>query len=221
MSLLRRLPIRYKGELHNVKLINFSVDLEEVMDEVPEEIRIRRFDDKAIISMVNVQLKKMRPVGFPISTSFDYQHVAFRLLVDDSHLNKGKSKGIYFLKSFSNKPIIAFLGDLMSHYKLSKAEIHDHYGFDLWQDDRFIRYRLNQKDYKGSNELKSDIEAIDRAYAVDKGRLLQTLIQREKWPIQWVNCIGFETNFFDSAKFLGAFEVNDVIDYQWLPPVHI
>lgn len=218
MNFLKRLPIRYKGELHNVKLINFSVDLDEVSRMVPQEIKIRKFEDRAIISMVNVRLENMRPIGLPVHASFDYQHVAFRLLIDDSHLNNGASKGIYFLKSFTNKPLMVLAGSLLSHYKLSRAEINDNYGFDLWQGDKFVRYGLNQREFRGTDQLKSDIAALDRAYAVDNGRLVQTLIQRQKWPIEWVNCVDFKTNFFESAKFLGAFQVNQMIDYTWLPP---
>lgn len=217
MSLIKKLPIKYSGELHDVKLINFSVAMEEVQPLVPKGIKVRDFDGRAIISMVNVRLKDMRPSWFPKSLSFNYQHVAFRLLIDDSNLNGGKAKGIYFLKSFTTQPIVAWMGNLMSHYRLSTAHIHDVFGFDLWQDDKFIRYNLNEKPTEGPRDLKSTIQSIDRAYAMDTSDLLCTVIQRKKWPIEWVNCVGFETNFFKSAELLGAFCVKEVIDYQWLP----
>lgn len=217
MKLLKKLPIKYSGQLHDVKLINFSVAMEEVLPMVPKGIKVRDFDGRAIISMVNVRLKDMRLSWFSKRLSFDYQHVAFRLLVDDANLNDGKAKGIYFLKSFTNRPIIAWAGNLMSHYKLSTADIHDVFGFDLWQNDKFIRYHINEKPTEGPRDLKAAIQSIDRAYAMESKDLLCTVIQRKKWPIEWVNCIGFETNFFKSAELLGAFCVKEVIDYQWLP----
>ncbi len=217
MSFLKRIPVIYSGELHKVKLINFSVDLDEVLPMVPQQIKVRNFDGKAIISMVNVNLKHMTIKAFPDLFSLDYQHVAFRLLVDDSEWSKGKAKGIYFLKSFTNKPFVVWSGNLLSHYKLSKAKIHDVHGFDLWQSDKYIRYHLSRKRCKSDEKLKTTIQCIDRAYAVDNDKLVCTRIQREKWPIEPVSCVGFETNFFDSAKLLGAFSVNEVIHYQWLP----
>ncbi len=221
MNFLKKLPIRYKGELHEVKLINFSVSLDEVLPLVPSGIKVREYGDRAIISMVNVKLKKMRPAGIPESFSFDYQHVAFRLLVDDAELNSGKAKGIYFLKSFTNNSFVVAAGNILSNYRLSKAQINDNYGFELEQGTKFLKYHLNEKAFKGTNELKSEIESIDRAYALDGDRLLKTVIQREKWPIDWVNCLGFETNFFKSAKLLGAFQVNETIDYEWLPATRL
>lgn len=217
MNFLKNIPITYVGELHDVKLINFSVLKSEVLPMVPERIKVRDFDGRAIISMVNVKLKHMRPKGFPKSLSFNYQHVAFRLLIDDSEMSDGESRGIYFLKSFTNNPTIVWSGNLVSHYKLSKADIHDIYGFDLWQSDKYVRYHLNEKPCDCLRELKPTIQCIDRAYAVHKNHMVRTMIQRQKWPIEPINCIGFETNFFKSANLLGAFCVKEVIDYQWLP----
>lgn len=217
MKLLKQIPITYQGELHDVKLINFSVDLAEVLPLVPAGIKVRDFNGKAIISMVNVKLKQMRPTGLPKGFSFDYQHVAFRLLVDDSDLNEGKYKGIFFLKSFSNKPMVVWSGNLMTNYQLSHAQIQDDTEFVLQQQDRFVNYRLTEEKAEESPELKAMIGALDRAYAIEGERLMKTQIQREEWPIEWVNCVGFETNFFQSAQFLGALRVKQVIDYQWLP----
>ena len=54
MNLLKRIPIHYKGELHDVRLINFSVDLDEIKDNVPAKIKVRNFNNRAMISMLDV-----------------------------------------------------------------------------------------------------------------------------------------------------------------------
>lgn len=218
MKLLKQIPITYKGELHDVKLVNFSVNMEEVLPLVPAGIKVRDFDGKAIISMVNVKLRNMRPTGLPKALSFDYQHIAFRLLVEDGPLNEGENKGIFFLKSFSDKPMVVWSGNLMTNYRLSNAEINEGSSFNLDQGGRFIRYRLTDKAVPEDKNLKSIIGAIDRAYAIEEGKLMKTLIQRETWPIERVDCTDFKTNFFSSTELLGAFEVKDTIHYQWLAP---
>lgn len=218
MKLLKQIPITYKGELHDVKLINFSVEMNEVLPWVPEGIKVRNFDGRAVISMVNVKLKYMRQTGLPKGLSFDYQHVAFRLLVEDSSLNGGENKGIFFLKSFANKPIVVWGGNLMTNYRLSNAMITEDDEFNLQQGDRFVHYKLTDKIPTEDKDLKKVIAALDRAYAIEEGKLMKTQIQREIWPIEQVDCVEFETNFFQSAELLGAFEVKEVIHYQWLPP---
>ncbi len=61
MQLLKKLPIRYTGELHEVKLINFSVDKSEVESLVPWNLVVRDFGGRAMISMVDVDLRHMHP----------------------------------------------------------------------------------------------------------------------------------------------------------------
>ncbi len=220
MNALKKLPITYLGQLHEVKLINFSVDMEEVLPLVPQRLKVRAFDGKAIISMVNVKLKEMRPKGMPKPLSFDYQHVAFRLLIDDADLNEdGKAHGIYFLRSFTDKPWVAWSGSKFTHYKLTSAALTDEKEFLLHQGDRFVTYELTDQELPLDQALKDVIQPLDRAYAVEGAKLLRTRIQRDEWPIEPVHCKGFETNFFKTARFLGAFEVKGVIDYEWMASV--
>jgi hypothetical protein len=222
MSFLKRIPIEYTGELHDIKLINFSVEIDELRARVPGKIKVRDFDGRALISMVNVRLKKMKPSFAPNAFCFNYQHIAFRLLVDDSVYNGGLNKGIYFLESFTNKPLIVFGGSLMTEYKLEMAEILDtDYACNLTSGNKFIRYHVEDKKPEPNAELKSTIGAIDRAYSILDNKVRVTQIQREKWPIEPVVCTGFETNFFKSARLEGAFKVYETIYYRWLPPKNI
>ncbi|HLT75382.1 MAG TPA: DUF2071 domain-containing protein, partial [Ohtaekwangia sp.] len=140
MNLLKRIPIRYKGELHDVRLINFSVAMEEVVGKLPAGIRPRDFNGRALISMVDVKLKNMRPTALPFFR-FQYRHTAFRLLVDDSEHNKGTAKGIFFYKSFTTNPWIVMGGRLLTDYNLGHARIKEHNGeVTLTQGKRRVRY---------------------------------------------------------------------------------
>ena len=223
MKILKDIPITYKGELHKVKLINFSVDIEEVQENVPEGIEVRKFENgkRALISMVNVRLKNMRPNFLPEFCSFEYQHIAFRLLVNDAHFNEGNSKGLFFYQSFTRKKHIAWGGSLFTDYQLQSAKISDTNGqFELKQANHFVRYTLDSQtssNEKSATELQSIVGALDRAYSMRGKELKKVQIQREKWPLQSVNCTHFETNFFESAKLEGVFIVPETIYYTWLP----
>ncbi|MDX5398083.1 MAG: DUF2071 domain-containing protein, partial [Hymenobacteraceae bacterium] len=87
MDLLKRIPIQYKGELHQVKLINFTVEKSEIEPFLPKGIKIRNYKNRALISMVNVKLHHMHPAFLPANFSFNYQHIGFRLLVEDAEFN--------------------------------------------------------------------------------------------------------------------------------------
>lgn len=218
MTILKRIPIHYKGELHDVRLVNFSVAMDEVMASVPRNIKVRSFNGRAMISMVDVKLKNMHPIAFPF-LKFNYRHIAFRLLVDDSRYNSGSSKGIFFFKSFTDSPLIVQGGKLMTDYNLEVADIHeDGNEVTVSQNGNKVSYCIDDSSPVIVPELMKTIGALDRAYSVLGDGLRVTQIQREKWPIQFVNCNGFENTFFSTAKLEGAFRVNETIYYDWLPP---
>jgi hypothetical protein len=220
MNILKKLPLSYLGELHGVQLINFSVEREEVEPFVPWKIKIRDVGGRAMISMVNVSLKNMHPTFVPQSLHFDYRHIGFRLLIDDSHWNGGLQKGIFFIRSFTDNTLIARGGQLMTDYNLEKAEIiSTNELLALKKDKQYLTYALNeQKPVAANKDLQHTIGTIDRAYSYLDGQIRMTRILREKWPIEWVNCYHFQTNFFETARFEGAFQVNETIYYQWEPP---
>lgn len=219
MNVLKKIPIHYKGELHDVRLINFSVSMDEVRDKVPPGIKVRDFNGRAMISMVDVKLKKMRPDFMPEILHFNYRHVAFRLLVEDSQYNNGLNKGIFFLRAFTDKPIIVAGGKLLTDYNLETGHITE---MDneviISQGQQLVKYCLDNSKITANDELKVTIGALDRAYSVLDGIVRVTEIQREKWPIKPVNCTGFENTFFETARFEGAFRVFETIYYDWLPP---
>jgi hypothetical protein len=217
------MPVRYMGELHDVKLVNFTVDKAEVEPLVPKGIKVRDINGRAMISMVNVMLRNMHPSFVHPSLNFNYRHIAFRLLVDDSELNDGPSKGIYFLRSFTDRPLLVFGGNLFTDYHLENAEIKcaDNL-LELRQNDKFLTYALDDTAPVTKNDKLYDlIGTIDRAYSLLGTDIRMVQIQREKWPIQQVECYHFQTNFFQTARLEGAFRVNEVIHYEWLPPKNV
>jgi uncharacterized protein YqjF (DUF2071 family) len=220
MNPLKKIPISFKGELHDIQLINFSVNLEEVVDKIPIELKIRNYNQRALISMVNVDLKKMHPRSVHPAFSFNYRHVAFRLLLNDGQHNNGEQKGIYFLRSFSEKPLVVVGGKLMTNYNLEQAKIYANNNmFELRKGKEYVHYALTDEPPVDKEEpLFETIQKLDRAYSKIGSQIKVTKVIREKWPIRWVNCYHFETNFFETAELEGAFKIDETIYYQWQAP---
>jgi hypothetical protein len=160
----------------------------------------------------------MRPVALPF-IQFNYRHVAFRLLVEDSQYNNGSNKGIFFLKSFTDKLLVVAGGKVLTDYKLEFAQIEEKDNEVLVSQGKdYVNYRVDDLPVTPNDELKATIRELDRAYSLIGSELRVTQIQREKWPIQEVNCLEFRNSFFRSAKLEGAFRVFETIYYDWLPP---
>lgn len=218
MKALMKLPIQYQGVLENVRLLNFSVDPEEILPHLPKGIEPHLYRNRALFSMVNVQLKNMRPTATGDLFRFSYRHVALRLLIKDTHLTgEGQHRGIYFYKSFTDNPLVYHGAKLLTTFRFEKANINDlGYLFELRADDGYIKYALDHHtDANGDVRLKQRIATVDRAYAPIGKNLYCLQVHRDHWPIEWVECYRFETNIFESARFEGAFQINVPIDYQW------
>src|SRR5574337_1362560 len=182
MSFLKSISIQYTGELHQVRLVNFWVDYDEVAPFVPKPLKVRNFGGKALISSVNVDLKKMHANMLP-AVEFGYRHVAFRLALDDAHLNNGASKGIFFLQSFTDRADVAAVGNLFTNYKLETAEMRclDRM-LELHQGEKYFNYALDLSAAPSTDaEQYKILTALDRAYAVEDEVVKMVRIQREKW----------------------------------------
>lgn len=222
MSYLKNLRLQFQGELHEIYLVNFSVDPRELEGYIPKPIRPKLIDGRALISMVDVRLHNMRSTVPWFPFRFHYQHVAFRVLVEDGQWNQdGIDHGIFFLRSFTNKPLMVWAGNLLTNYNLEGAKLHNYpAGLHLETEDASLHYHVAGpmlvSDPK-TQRLQNTIGAIDRAWAVESKELQKTQIVREKWPLQPMNCIRFKTDFFESARLEGVFRVPETIHYTWLP----
>lgn len=107
----------------------------------------------------------------------------------------------------------------MTDYNLETAKVEEK-GNEviLTQGSKKLKYCVTDFSAVPNDELKTTIGALDRAYSILGNSVRVTQIQREKWPIQLVNCSGFENTFFSTADFQGAFRVPETIYYEWQPP---
>ena len=230
-SFTRTLPLTFHGELHDVELVQFSLDPDEARAHLPEPLAPRIVAGRACVSLVNVRLEGMRPLGVPRCLTFGFRHVAFRMLVDDAQHNEDSSAhGIFFARSFTEKPLVAWGADWLSHYRLTRARIQRvGEGDPTWeirQPQGCIRYRLEEPaahpvgaQFADWEEARRVVTSIDRAYAVDgRGRLWRTLIHRPGWPTAAADVSDFHVDFFESARLEGGFRVTAPVPYRWSPP---
>lgn len=217
MNLLKRIPMAYKGTLHKVRLINFSVEPEEILPKLPKGIAPALYRNRALISMVNVELKNMRPTAAGELFRFSYRHVAFRLLMHDAHITGGPDRGIWFYRSFTDNPLIYQGGRLCTNFGFERASIFDmDYLFELRQSDKYLKYALdNTQEASGDLRLKNKVARLDRAYTILGKNLYALQIHRDSWPIEWIECYRFETNYFETARFEGAFQIRQPVPYHW------
>ena len=219
MILLKSLPIGYTARLKDIRLINFTIEPDE-LNGYFSQLPLVLINDKPVISLLNVTVSKLRPSFLLNTFGFTYQHIAFRLLIKDGVLHGDNiNRGIFYWKSFTNKSFIVQAGRFLTNFNFESAYIESsNQKFFLKKKHKFISYLSDDQPIQNNNNLREIFVNIDRAYSLHDRKMKVTKVRRNDLPLEPLNCKNLQTNFFKTAEFICAFQVKNVLEYEWLPP---
>jgi uncharacterized protein YqjF (DUF2071 family) len=105
-------------------VVTFAIPKEELEHLVPECLQLDVFDDKwAFIAVAMVQTKDLRPKGFPKFMGNDFFLIGYRVFVRYTNNEGKKIRGLYILKSETDKTKMEFFGNIFTHYKYTTTDI--------------------------------------------------------------------------------------------------
>jgi hypothetical protein len=124
MSFLKNHPFAVEAYFESSVVLTFALPKEQLQNLIPACLQLDTFQDKwAFIAVAMVQTKDLRPKGFPKFMGNDFFLIGYRVFV--RYTNKaGKSlRGLYILKSETDKKKMEFLGNLFTHYNYTTTDI--------------------------------------------------------------------------------------------------
>jgi hypothetical protein len=105
-------------------VLTFAFPKEKLQDLLPECLELDTFNQWAFLAVAVVDTKGLRPKGFPAFLGNDFILAGYRLFVK-YHTNNGKRlRGLYILKSETDKRLMELLGNIFTHYKYDRTDIH-------------------------------------------------------------------------------------------------
>jgi uncharacterized protein YqjF (DUF2071 family) len=105
-------------------VVTFAIPKEELEHLVPECLQLDVFDNKwAFIAVAMVQTKDLRPKGFPKFMGNDFFLIGYRVFVRYTNNEGKKIRGLYILKSETDKTKMEFFGNIFTHYKYTTTDI--------------------------------------------------------------------------------------------------
>lgn len=120
-------PLTMVGRLSWCVLLSFRVHAEAVEREIPRGLELvtreaygRRW---AFWNVVVCRVERMRPAGLPRMLGVSYHHAAYRLLVRARGRDGGEVRGLYFVRSDGDAPILGALGNLVSDFRFHRARV--------------------------------------------------------------------------------------------------
>jgi hypothetical protein len=124
LSFLKNHPFAVEAFFESSTVLTFAVPKEQIENLIPECLTLDTFQDKwAFIAVAMVQTKDLRPKGFPKFMGNDFFLIGYRVFVRYTN-NEGKNlRGLYILKSETDKTKMEFMGNIFTHYNYTTTDI--------------------------------------------------------------------------------------------------
>ena len=124
-AFLKNHPFAVEAFFESSLVFTFAIPKEQIQHLIPECLELDTFDDKwAFIAVAMVQTKSLRPKGFPKMLGNDFFLIGYRVFVRFTNQAGKNLRGLYILKSETDKKKMEFLGNIFTHYNYTTTDIH-------------------------------------------------------------------------------------------------
>lgn len=159
LAFLKNHPFAVEAFFESSLVLTYAVPPPQLQPLVPECLELDTFDNKwAFIAVAMVQTRSLRPKGFPEWMGNDFFLVGYRLFVRFTNQAGRHLRGLYILKSETDKQKMKFFGNLFTHYRYTTTDIR-----------RTIHDRFTEITSERSNFCVRIDEAADRDISLPAG----------------------------------------------------
>ena len=123
-SFLKNHPFAVEAFFESSLVLTFAIPKEHLETLIPECLQLDTFNNKwAFIAIAMVQTKNLRPKGFPKILGNDFFLIGYRIFVRYKNEAGKNLRGLYILKSETDKKKMEYLGNIFTHYNYSTTDI--------------------------------------------------------------------------------------------------
>lgn len=125
LSFLKDHPFAVEAFFESSLVFTYAVPKEQIQRLIPECLELDTFNDKwAFIAIAMVQTKSLRPKGFPKILGNDFFLIGYRVFVRYTNQAGKRLRGLYILKSETDKRKMQLMGNTFTHYNYTTTDIH-------------------------------------------------------------------------------------------------
>jgi uncharacterized protein YqjF (DUF2071 family) len=236
LSFLKDHPFAVEAFFDSSYVFTFAVPKEQIRHLVPDCLELDTHQDKwAFIAVAMVQTKALRPKGFPKMLGNDFFLIGFRVFVRFTNQAGKTLRGLYILKSETDKKKMEFFGNIFTHYNYTTTDITQNRQNDILaissQRSGFnvrIAEKVNEPialpagspfaDWKEARRFAGPLPFTFTYNEVKKEVLIIEGV-RENWKPEPVKVLSCNFSFIDNLKLQGAILANAFvirnIPYYW------
>lgn len=236
ISFLKNHSFAVEAFFESSLVFTFAIPMQQIEHLIPECLELDTFMDKwAFIAVAMVQTKELRPKGFPKAMGNNFFLIGYRVFVRFTN-KAGKSlRGLYILKSETDKKKMEFLGNIFTHYNYSTTDIkrHTNNGItEIYSYKSGIKVLIENSDsenislpddspFSGWKEARRFSGPLPFTFTYNGAKEEVLIIEgvRTNWKPKPVKVLDYNFSFFDDmkltdVKLANAFMIEN-IPYYW------
>jgi hypothetical protein len=125
LTSLKNHPFAVEAFFDSSLVLTFAIPKEQLQNLIPESLELDTYRDKwAFIAVAMVQTKDLRPKGFPKFMGNDFFLIGYRIFVKFTTSSGKRLRGLFILRSETNKKKMEFFGNIFTHYNYSTTDIN-------------------------------------------------------------------------------------------------
>jgi len=233
-SFLKDHPFAVEAFFEHSFVITFAIPKEQVQELIPECLELDVFNEKwAFVAIAMVRTRGLRPKGFPAFFGNDFFLIGHRIFVKYRSTSGKRLRGLYILKSETDKKKMEFFGNIFTHYNYTTTDIEQSH------TEGQVVFKSIKSDFRVEIAHEGDIALPPHSPFTDwrearkfagplpftftynalKKEVLIIEGVRQDWVPQPVRIIDYHFSFlqspaFDGALLANAFVINNV-PYHW------
>ena len=124
LSFLKNHPFAVEAFFDSSLVLTFAVPKKQLQEFIPECLELDIFQDTwAFVAVAMVQTKGLRPKGLPNFLGNDFFLIGYRVFVRYTNHQGRSLRGLYILKSETDRKKMQFFGNLFTHYNYTTTDI--------------------------------------------------------------------------------------------------
>ncbi len=235
IGFLKNHPFSVEAHFECSTVLTFAVPKEQLKRLIPDCLALDTFQDKyAFIAIAMVQTKGLRPKGTPRILGNDFFLIGYRIFVRYLDKRGKRLRGLYIIKSETNKKKMQVFGNIFTHYNYtttdislmskngekafrsekSKFEIHVQSGEEntpIPNGSPFTEWK-DARRFAGPLPFTFTYDESDQSILIIEG-------VRTNWKPKPIKVLSYKLDFLEKMQLkdvllASAFEIND-IPYYW------
>tara|TARA_R110002050_G_scaffold300769_1_gene472410 strand:+ start:40762 stop:41502 length:741 start_codon:yes stop_codon:yes gene_type:complete len=236
LSSLKNHPFAVEAFFESSLVLTFAIRKEELQSLIPECLELDTFNNThAFVAVAMVHTKNLRPKGFPKFMGNDFFLIGFRIFVRYTTTKGKRLRGLYIIKSETNKQKMEIMGNIFTHYNYTTTDISQKLENNIYEISSIKSDFKIEIDTIENNEISLPENSpftnwkearrfagplpFTFTYNEKKKEVLIIEGVRQNWKPKPVKINNYRINFLDSLKFknqalANAFIIEN-IPYQW------